>query len=374
MNALGIPLIDCDIHQNEPDAETLYACIEEPYQREIRKQGPRPMGSGIRFEDGGLRRELIQDDGKHGGNHYPILKKELLDRYGHRFGLLSSSTHATSGQPDPDYAMALARAYNKMTADHWLPQDDRLMMAVTAAAQDPVASAREIEAWAGHPQVKAVAMAATAGRTPLGHRWFWPLFEACEKHGLPLHLHPSTTAVIANHASMASGMATNYLQSHCALPQFYQSDLISLVLEGTFERFPGLKVMMIEGGVTWLAHLLWRMDKEFKGLRHQAPLLKRLPSDYVRDHIVLGSQPLEEPDRPRQLVQLFDMIGADDLVVYCSDFPHFDFDPPDVLRAFPEESLKKILHDNAARLFGLPTLEELEAESATPEVESAGQA
>src|SRR5438034_1306756 len=81
----------------------------------------------------------------------------------------------------------------------------------------------------------------------------------------------------------------------------FQAHLISLVLEGTFEKFPRLKVMLIEGGVCWLAHTLWRMDKNFKALRAMVPWLKRRPSEYVFDHVRLTTQPLEEPDRPEHL-------------------------------------------------------------------------
>jgi predicted TIM-barrel fold metal-dependent hydrolase len=149
---------------------------------------------------------------------------------------------------------------------------------------------------------------------------------------------------------------TNYLQAHCALPQFYQSHLISLVLEGTFERFPRLRFAFVEGGFGWLPHVVWRMDKEYKALRQQAPLLKRLPSHYVGEHVRVASQPVEEPlGGARQLAQLLDMMGGPEMLLYASDFPHFDFDPPSVLpKSLGEEARRKILHDNAAEWFGLP--------------------
>ena len=110
-----------------------------------------------------------------------------------------------------------------------------------------------MERLGGHPRVVAAGIFATAHRIPLGQRFYWPLFAAAERAGMPLHVHPSTTSVIANAASLPTGMATNYLQSHTCLPQFYMSDLVSLVLEGVFERFPGLRVILVEGGVSWPA-------------------------------------------------------------------------------------------------------------------------
>jgi predicted TIM-barrel fold metal-dependent hydrolase len=161
--------------------------------------------------------------------------------------------------------------------------------------------------------------------------------------------------VIANCASTAAGMATTYLESHTSLPQFYQAYLISFIFEGVFEKFPALRVAFIEGGISWMPHVMWRMDKEFKALRQQAPYLKRLPSEYIKDHIRLGTQPIEEPRKAEQLMQIFDMIGGDEILLYCSDYPHFDFDEPTVLpRALSPESRQRILHDNACEFFNLP--------------------
>ena len=211
-----------------------------------------------------------------------------------------------------------------------------------------------MERLGAHPRVVAAGVFATAHRIPLGQRFYWPLFAAAERAGLPLHIHPSTTSVIANAASLPTGMATNYLQSHTCLPQFYMSDLVSLVLEGVFERFPGLRVILVEGGVSWLPHVMWRMDKEYQALRHEAPFLRRLPSAYVRDHVRLTTQPIEEPPRARQLVQIYEMVDAARTLQFASDYPHFDADEPGCLpQQLGPEVLERIYWRNAMELFAL---------------------
>jgi predicted TIM-barrel fold metal-dependent hydrolase len=131
----------------------------------------------------------------------------------------------------------------------------------------------------------------------------------------------------------------------------------SLVCEGVFEKFPKLKFVAIEGGISWLPHLMWRMDKNFKALRSTVPWLKRRPSEYIREHVYLTSQPIEEPDDPKHLVQIFEMIGADKRVMFSTDYPHWDFDNPMMaLPPMPKEMKRRVMGENAQELYNLPQL------------------
>ena len=342
-----LPVFDVDVHQQNPDREAWAEHLDEPWASEFAESGRRQLKSGIRYEDGGMRLDASAETPAD-------VVEQHLDRHGVAHCILTGNNGDVAGYPDPDYADALCRAFNDYTVERWLTADPRFLAGIKVPLQDPLLAAREIDRLADHPQMCCVLMWGGAERLPFGHRWYHPIYEAAQRHGLTIHVHPSTTTGIAAGATSAAGMLTNYLQCHAALPQFYQAHLISLVLEGVFVKFPRLRFAFVEGGFGWLPHVLWRMDKEFKALRQQAPMLQRLPSAYARDHVRVATQPIEEPGRPEHLGQLIDMMGGPEVLLYASDFPHFDFDPPsEVPRRLGEDARRKILHDNAAEWFGV---------------------
>jgi predicted TIM-barrel fold metal-dependent hydrolase len=128
----------------------------------------------------------------------------------------------------------------------------------------------------------------------------------------------------------------------------------SLVCEGVFEKFPSLRFVGIEGGLAWLPHLMWRMDKNYKALRDTTPWLKRLPSEYIVEHVRLTTQPIEEPGRRDELAQVLAMMSAEKTVLFSSDYPHWDNDDPNrVLRRLSPDVRARILGGTAAELYGL---------------------
>jgi predicted TIM-barrel fold metal-dependent hydrolase len=133
----------------------------------------------------------------------------------------------------------------------------------------------------------------------------------------------------------------------------FQDGLTSLVFEGVFEEIPDLKIVLIEGGVAWLAPLMWRMDRAFELLGSEAPKLDRRPSEVIREHVWLTTQPMDEPERTADLPVLFDHMGMDDRICFATDYPHWDFDSPEraIPRILGEERRRRIMRDNAHALY-----------------------
>jgi uncharacterized protein len=129
------------------------------------------------------------------------------------------------------------------------------------------------------------------------------------------------------------------------------------VINALPERFPKLKVLWIESGLTWAYSLMQRLDHEYMMRTSDCPSLKRKPSEYMRE-MFYSSQPMEKPDDNSILEATFKMINAETQLLWSSDYPHWDFDLPGVIYDLPflsEKAKHNILGGNAARVFNLDT-------------------
>ena len=120
------------------------------------------------------------------------------------------------------------------------------------------------------------------------------------------------------------------------------------------QRFPKLKVIWMESGLAWLPFMMQRLDNEYRMRTSEAPLLKKMPSDYMRD-MYYSTQPMEMTDMTA-LKDTFRQINAETQLMYSSDYPHWDFDLPSTVYDIPflsEQARKNILGETAARVFNL---------------------
>jgi uncharacterized protein len=99
---------------------------------------------------------------------------------------------------------------------------------------------------------------------------------------------------------------------------------------------------------------MWRMERERYPIRSELTHLKRSPMEYVRDHVWLTTQPVEEPPQSRWLDDVLRWVGMDRLL-FSTDYPHWDFDHPDYAFRTPlsPEERRMLLHDNAVSLYRL---------------------
>ena len=139
------------------------------------------------------------------------------------------------------------------------------------------------------------------------------------------------------------------------MAQVFASQVTSIVSEGVFDQFPNLRMALLEAGFTWLPAHMWRFDKEWRNLRRLVPWVKQAPSAYIRQHIRVSIQPLDAPADARQLLQVVDQLGSEDMLMYASDYPHVHAHDAEavLLRHLPRELADRIRDGNARTLYKL---------------------
>lgn len=348
-------IIDCDVHQRLRSPKDLFPYLPKVYREDIEQFGLRIPGVGyLNGGDRGYRADAWPRDGGMVGSDLELMREQLLDAYNIEYAILTGQElRPICTLPDADYAAALASAYNDWLIEHWLERDDRLKGAILIATQDPKRAAKEIERVAKHPDMVEVLLP-NGARFPYGQRYYDPIYEVCEDLGLPVALHTGSEGQGINPPPTPAGFPSYYVEIRQARPMGYQAHITSMVFEGLFERFPKLKVVFIEGGFIWLPTFLWRLDYDWKGLRHQTPWVQKPPSEYVFEHCRFTSQPMEDVE-PDKLLTIFEWARAKEVLMFASDYPHWDFDSPEQsLPPMSPEMAERVFSENARELYRLP--------------------
>lgn len=350
------PIIDCDLHHYFPSAEVALSYLDPEWHKHHLTYGwrghqptafatsPYPRSAG-----GGHRRDVNPPSGLAAGADPDHFIADHLDQWPIEYGILNLGTHV-GDQLHQAYDVALARAANTYTDQCWLQRDDRFLASICMPYESPRKAADEIEHRAGKPQfVQALFRARTA--QPVGREFYWDIYEAAQAHGITIGMHLGGLCAFP---ITSAGWPSYYIEDHTLNSTTFQAQIVSMVCEGVFERFPKLKFVCVEGGFAWAAPLMWRMDKQWKRLKSEMPHLKRLPSEVIREHVRFTSQPMEEPHQLHELEQAIEHLG-EEMLMFATDYPHWDYDNP--LRAFQAElspSLKnRIFHENARALWNL---------------------
>ena len=344
-------VIDCDIHIAPSSGEALGRFLPAAQRGYHERFGKRGFTAGYpRVSPNAARHDAWPPEGGPPGSSLPFLREQLLDAWDIGCGVLNPLLGASGGR-HAEAGAALARAINDWQVAEWVEPEPRLRASIVVPYEDGELAAAEIDRRAADPRFVQVLLVVRT-MEPLGRRKYWPLYQAAARHDLPVGIHFGGDA---SSPLTGSGWPSFYLEDHTGMAQSFQSQLISLVCEGVFERFPTLKVVLIEGGFAWLPPLMWRLDRAWQRLREETPDLRRPPSAYIREHVWLTTQPMEEPARPEQFHQLLEQLDMDDRLLFATDYPHWDFDSPD--QALPVKLApaleRKIMAENARALYRL---------------------
>jgi predicted TIM-barrel fold metal-dependent hydrolase len=351
-----LAIVDCDIHPAFRRPSDLHPFLPARWREHMStfgehlRQGLSGQLAWPRMMAAGMRVDAFPDEGPPGSD-LALMRRQHLDANGVEYGMLMQLSRGGMEERNLDFAAALSTAVNDWQLETLVRQEPRLRAGIVVPQEDAAFAVAEIERRAADPAFAQVIVSPRAS-DPLGHRRYWPIFAAAERCNKPIALH--VQGYSGGHASTGSGWPTYYMQEHYAATGNMQATMVSLVFEGVFERFPRLKVVLIEGGFAWAPALCWRMDKHWQRMRREVPDVKRPPSEYVREHFWFTTQPIEEPDDPQHLADIIGWLGWDRLM-FSTDYPHWDFDHPQHVFKFAltEAQKAKVFRDNAKALYGL---------------------
>jgi uncharacterized protein len=295
---------------------------------------------------------------------YEMKKDQIIDIFAKRMhdlgiqksvifpgNLLNYHLSVNSGpSPMDELEFPLASAYIDFMLENFLGKYPEILACVYVPTRDPQKGAELIDRVGSEKGVCGVLLNPMSPGPLAGDESWNPIYEAAEKSGLPVCFH----AVPAPLPPLDRFKKNKFLPVHAlCFPWTLAYQLTSIVIEGVPERFPKLKFVFMEGGITWIPWVMYRLDSEYLMRKSEAPLLTKLPSEYVKSFF-FSSQPLERPPDKRDLEWIFRAFNAETQLLYASDYPHWDFDLPSVIFDLPFLSMsakKQILGDNARRVF-----------------------
>jgi predicted TIM-barrel fold metal-dependent hydrolase len=270
-------------------------------------------------------------------------------------GMLNIGLH-----PQKEMEADLCWAYNRWVTEKVLPEaGGRMYSMLTLPLSDPDEALRHVETFGDRKHVGGF-MITTVRTLPVHDNAYVKIYRAIEERGLVLSFHSAF-----NWAENVFRGCNRFIAVHALGFSFYNIlHCTNWIVNGMPERFPKLPVIWIESGLAWVPFLMQRLDHEYMLRPSECPLLKKKPSEYMRE-MYYSSQPMEVQDH-KALEQTFRMMNAETQLLYASDYPHWDFDLPSTVYDLPfvsERGKHNILGGTAARLFRLKPRNEKQKEN-----------
>jgi predicted TIM-barrel fold metal-dependent hydrolase len=261
-------------------------------------------------------------------------------------GMLNIGLH-----PQKEMEADLCWAYNRWLTEKVIPEGEgRIYSMLCLPFSDAEQSLRHVEEFGARKGVTGF-MVTTVRNLQVNDNSLMKVYRAMEERGLSLAFHSGP-----NWSEPVFRACNRFISVHALGFSFYNIlHCTNWVINGLGERFPKLPVIWIEAGLAWVPFLMQRLDNEYMMRPSEAPLLKKKPSEYMRE-MYYSSQPIEIQDIEAMKVT-FRMMNAETQLLYASDYPHWDFDLPSTIYDLPflsEKAKHNILGGTAARLFKLP--------------------
>lgn len=256
---------------------------------------------------------------------------------------------------DPALSQAYTTAYNRWICE-FCADEPRLVPTAHLSLTDPAAAARELERAVGEGAVGGYVAPFHHQGVPLGHPDNDAVFAAAQDLDVPLAIHPTFEPQWTKGTRMGTWENVKQLRllASVSASDGVRQQFTTLFDYGVFDKFPRLKIVVLESGAGWIGYWLDRLDAVYGHtfIGNRVPLRHR-PSDYFRERVWISADPDE-----RMIPALAERYGVERFL-WASDFPHADHTPEyvddlnELVAMFPPDRRRKFIGDNARALFKL---------------------
>jgi uncharacterized protein len=368
MTTANLEIIDAAVAHGWAHQREALAYMPPGWQEYIGEEGRFPDGGGAItiLPRHGYRNPL--GDTVHAANDDPRaslattaldVREQYVSPYGVSRAVLVYREALTAGAiPNPHLSREVCRAANAWTVERWLSDGSNdLFGLIVVSTQDPAGAVREIEHWAHCDRMVGVALGANSLARPFGHPVYHKIYEAAAHFHLPIVVHDGLD-VLPNSLShpTGAGLPSSYADYHSLRAQAVMTCIASFVVQGVFDRFPDLKLVVTGVGTAWLPAFLWRFDTEYGSHVREVPWMQMRPSEYFRRCVRVTTHGIEQTPNPADLVRLLTALGfAQEVLMFGSGYPSWDYATPDaVSRLLPAAWHRRVLRDNALSTFRWP--------------------
>ncbi len=350
-----VRVVDSDVHP-VPKAGQILEYLPEPYRSKVISH---KVGSIITYDAPdfayafAMRTDTFGPNGEFPGSDPELAFQQLIMEAGSDIAILEPGIKA---ERLPEWTQAMCNAHNQWQAEQWLgPRPNwhqRWRGSICAAAEDPAGAVREIEKWAGHPYMAQILIRAEP-RPAWGDPMYDPVWATAVKHDIPVSCH------------LSRGFHETLPMPPVGLPSYNHdfmvtysllaaNQVMSLVFDGVFDRFPELRIVLVEHAFSWILPLMWRMDAIYEARKSWLDI-KRKPSEYVKDHIKFTTQPFETPEDRTEVTRALEWMECEKILLFSSDYPHWTFDDPRwLIKHLPPAAREAIMYRNGIQTYNLP--------------------
>jgi predicted TIM-barrel fold metal-dependent hydrolase len=351
-------VIDACIHHRWSQVGDIHPYFEADWKHYVGtpRVDLRPLVPRFRYQNprGEELRSAMPADGSPAGSTYQQVAEQALAPDGvERALLVFDQAMFTPALSNPYLATAAVKAINDWNAAEWLAKDDRLYGVALIPIQVPDEAAAEIRRVGSNPKIAGVLIAAGIGKL-LGHPIYHPIYAAAAELDLPVLIHRGIDGIAETEQSSgpAGGPPMTFAEYDSIAPVAVMSQLMSLITNGVFAKFPKLRVCVAGAGVAWAAGWMRRMDLIWNELRREVPWMQRSPAEYMANNVRICTFGLEQGSA----AMLRGMLEANptlrELVFYGSGWPNWDTAGVDVIKSiFPEDWHSAVLRENAEKWF-----------------------